>query len=74
MIAVEFNEPGTGRPDATFTNRVRESALEKGLILLTCGVYGNVVRFLAPLTIQENVFEEALNILEVTLRECSQGA
>jgi delta 1-pyrroline-5-carboxylate dehydrogenase len=39
-------------------------ALEKGLILLTCGVYGNVIRFLAPITIQDNVFNEALDIIE----------
>jgi 4-aminobutyrate aminotransferase len=73
MNAVEFNNPETGAPDAAFTNRVREKALEKGLILLTCGVYGNVVRFLAPLTIEDEVFGEALDILEETLRECAQG-
>lgn len=74
MVAVEFNSPGTGTPEAAFTNRVREKALEKGLILLTCGVYGNVIRFLAPLTIQDEVFVEALDILEETLRECTQEA
>ncbi|NIK47090.1 4-aminobutyrate aminotransferase [Variibacter gotjawalensis] len=73
MIAVEFNNPETGAPDAAFTNGVREKALEKGLILLTCGVYGNVVRFLAPLTIEDKVFGEALDILEETLRDCAQG-
>ena len=39
---------------------VRE-ALKRGLILLTCGVYSNVVRFLAPITIQDEVFNEALD-------------
>lgn len=74
MNAVEFNVPGSKTPNAEFTNKVREKALEKGLILLTCGVYGNVIRFLAPLTIQDEIFSEALDILEDTLRECAKEA
>ena len=74
MNAVEFNVPGSGKPNADFTNKVREKALSKGLILLTCGVYGNVIRFLAPLTIEDSVFGEALDILEETLRECAKEA
>lgn len=74
MNAVEFNVPGSKMPNAEFTNKVREKALAKGLILLTCGVYGNVIRFLAPLTIQDEVFSEALDILEETLRECAKEA
>jgi 4-aminobutyrate aminotransferase len=74
MNAVEFNIPGTKTPNAEFTNKVREKALEKGLILLTCGVYGNVIRFLAPLTIEDSVFAEALDILEETLREAAKEA
>ncbi|PDS30252.1 4-aminobutyrate--2-oxoglutarate transaminase [Rhizobium phaseoli] len=74
MNAVEFNLPGTKNPNADFTNKVREKALSKGLILLTCGVCGNVIRFLAPITIQNDVFAEALAILEETLRECAKEA
>lgn len=74
MNAVEFKIPGSSAPNAEFTNKVREKALAKGLILLTCGVYGNVIRFLAPITIQDNVFGEALDILEVSLRECAVEA
>ncbi|BCH67417.1 aspartate aminotransferase family protein (plasmid) [Agrobacterium vitis] len=74
MNAVEFNLPGSKTPDADFTNRVRTVALEKGLILLTCGVYGNVIRFLAPLTIDEKTFSEALDILEETLRACTRNS
>ncbi|MGO8019853.1 4-aminobutyrate--2-oxoglutarate transaminase, partial [Rhizobium leguminosarum] len=58
------NDRTTGLPSAEFANRVRLIALEKGLILLTCGVHGNVIRFLAPITIQEEIFGEALDILE----------
>ena len=64
MNAVEFNVAGTDKPSAEFANRVREEALKRNLILLTCGVYGNVIRFLAPITIQDDVFDEALDILE----------
>ncbi len=74
MNAVEFNVPGSSQPDADFTNKVRLRALDKGLILLTCGVYGNVIRFLSPLTIQDEVFAEALDILEASLLECAGEA
>ncbi|MFB0993633.1 MAG: 4-aminobutyrate--2-oxoglutarate transaminase, partial [Paracoccaceae bacterium] len=56
--------PSSKAPDANFTNLVRGKAQEMGLILLTCGVYGNVIRFLAPITITDEHFTEALNILE----------
>ena len=69
MVAVEFCKPGTSDADADFTKRVQTRALERGLLLLVCGVYSNVVRFLFPLTIQESVFDEALSILEEVLRE-----
>ena len=41
-----------------------QAALAEGLVLLTCGVYMNAIRFLYPLTIQDAVFEEALSIIE----------
>ncbi len=68
MVAVEFATPGSGEPDADFTKRVQAEALERSLILLTCGVNANVVRFLFPLTIPEPVFDEALGILKDALR------
>jgi len=67
MNAVEFNVAGKAEPNPVFTNRVREEALKRGLILLTCGVYGNVIRFLAPLTIPDTVFDEALDSLEAAM-------
>lgn len=69
MNAVEFNDAATKLPSAEFANKVRLKALEKGLILLTCGVHGNVIRFLAPLTVQDEVFAEALDIIEAALIE-----
>ncbi|MBN8777679.1 4-aminobutyrate--2-oxoglutarate transaminase [Thiomonas arsenitoxydans] len=67
MVAVQFNDPDSGQPDAAFTKRVQAEALRRGLILLTCGVDYNVVRFLFPLTIADAVFAEALDILEASL-------
>ena len=69
MNAVEFNDVKKGLPIAEFANAIRLKALDKGLILLTCGVYGNVIRFLAPITIQDEVMNEALDILESSIRE-----
>jgi len=64
MIACEFVNPQTGAPDADLTKQIQQAALKKGLLLLTCGVNGNVLRFLFPLTIEDTVFEEALAILD----------
>lgn len=68
MIAVEFNKAGSHDADADFAKKVQAKALESGLILLICGVYGNVVRFLFPLTIEDEVFEEALQKLVAAIK------
>ncbi|XLM20402.1 4-aminobutyrate--2-oxoglutarate transaminase [Chromobacterium piscinae] len=68
MVAVEFNQPGSHQPDADFAKKVQQHALANGLILLTCGIYANVVRFLFPLTIEDEVFAEALGKLEAALK------
>ncbi|MER9211795.1 4-aminobutyrate--2-oxoglutarate transaminase [Mesorhizobium sp. M0663] len=73
MNAVEFNDVTKGLPSPELANAVRLKALDKGLILLTCGVYGNVIRFLAPITIQDGVMNEALDILESSIREARAG-
>jgi 4-aminobutyrate aminotransferase, prokaryotic type len=63
MVAVEFNDPQTGEPSPEFTKKVQERALADGVLLLTCGVYGNVIRFLYPLTIPEPQFRQALAVI-----------
>lgn len=67
MVAVEFMKPGTKEADGDFAKRVQTLALEKGLLLLICGVYSNVIRFLFPLTIGDDVMDEALTILEAAM-------
>ena len=71
MVAVEFNRAGTSEPDADMAKRVQTEALARNLILLTCGVNANVIRFLFPLTIQDAVFDEAMDILRAALRSAA---
>lgn len=67
MVAMELRN-AAGEPDADAVRRVQERALARGLILLSCGVYGNVIRFLYPLTIPDAQFESALNIIDEVLQ------
>jgi 4-aminobutyrate aminotransferase len=60
MVAVEFKHAGTNQPNPEFAKKVQARALEQGLVLLTCGIHFNVIRFLMPLTIEQEVFEEGL--------------
>jgi 4-aminobutyrate aminotransferase len=68
MLAIEFKHPGNGNPDPEFTRQVQARALDKGLLLLSCGVYGNVIRFLFPLTISDALMSEALVVLDAAIR------
>ncbi|WP_020392051.1 4-aminobutyrate--2-oxoglutarate transaminase [Kribbella catacumbae] len=69
MIAIELVEPGTRTPDAELTRRVAAGAHAKGLIVLTCGTFGNVLRFLPPLSIPDQLLTEGLDILDAVLKE-----
>lgn len=62
MVAMEFAQPD-GTPAVEFTKLVQKRALDAGLLVLTCGVHANVVRFLFPLTIEDAVFDEGTAIL-----------
>jgi 4-aminobutyrate aminotransferase/(S)-3-amino-2-methylpropionate transaminase len=63
MIAVELVKAGTIVPDAALTAAVAVEARRNGVIVLTCGTDGNVLRFLPPLTIGEDILNEALDII-----------
>jgi len=67
MVAVEFME--NGQPRADMVPSIMSYAKERGLILLSCGVYGNCIRFLPPLTIQDEVFDEALDIIAEAIKQ-----
>jgi len=68
MIGVEFADAKTREPDPAFAKKVQSRALERGLLMLTCGIHFNVIRFLMPLTIPDGVFAEALEILEQSIK------
>jgi 4-aminobutyrate aminotransferase-like enzyme len=66
MVATEFTTP-SGEPDKKIAEAVRNKCLDDGLILLTCGSYGNVIRWIPPLIIDDTHLEEALNIFQQAL-------
>jgi 4-aminobutyrate aminotransferase/(S)-3-amino-2-methylpropionate transaminase len=63
MIAIELVQRDTSEPDPSFTTAVATAAREQGVIVLTCGTYGNVLRFLPPLTISDELLNEGLDVL-----------
>ncbi len=70
MIAIELVEDGdVEKPAADLTKAVVTAAYEKGLALLSCGVNGNVIRFLPALTISDELIDEGLDILESCLAQ-----
>jgi 4-aminobutyrate aminotransferase/(S)-3-amino-2-methylpropionate transaminase len=64
MLAIELAQPGSLEPDAATTGKVAKACHANGLVTLTCGTFGNVLRFLPPLVIGEDLLEEGLSILE----------
>ena len=63
MVAMECVAPATQAPDSALVARIQRQALQRGLLLLSCGQYGNVIRFLYPLTIPDAQFDAALETL-----------
>ncbi|HAL1175706.1 TPA: aminotransferase class III-fold pyridoxal phosphate-dependent enzyme, partial [Escherichia coli] len=54
---------------AAIVQKIQQRALAQGLLLLTCGAYGNVIRFLYPLTIPDAQFDAAMKILQDALSD-----
>lgn len=69
MIAVELVKAGTTEPDAGLAKQVSAAAHAQGLVVLTCGTYGNVLRFLPPLSMPDHLLEEGLDILAAIFAE-----
>ncbi|MGV9386993.1 4-aminobutyrate--2-oxoglutarate transaminase [Nonomuraea sp. NPDC003707] len=69
MIAIELVEPGTKEPNPTAVQEIVKRCHAEGLLVLTAGTYGNVLRFLPPLVIPEHLLEEGLGILEKAIAE-----
>ncbi|MCO5976154.1 4-aminobutyrate--2-oxoglutarate transaminase [Ideonella oryzae] len=74
MLAIELCKNGDPhQPDAELTKRVCSEAIERGLVLLSCGVYANVIRVLVPLTASDALLQEGLKLLEESLVAASQA-
>ncbi len=74
MVAMELvKNRRADQPDADLAKSVVQAAGRRGLLLLSCGVYGNVIRLLAPLTIPEEQLEEGLKRLEQSLAEATEA-
>jgi 4-aminobutyrate aminotransferase/(S)-3-amino-2-methylpropionate transaminase len=70
MVAIELVRDGDAhQPDADLTRALVKRAAEKGLVILSCGLYGNVIRFLVPLTASDEIIREGLGIVADSLRE-----
>ncbi len=71
MVAMELvNNGDVTQPDSVLTKTLLDQAAKSGLLLLSCGVRGNVIRILTPLTIPMNQLEEGLNTLTTTFKAC----
>lgn len=68
MVAIELCKDGDPhKPNAEMAKAIASEATKRGLILLTCGTYGNVVRILVPLTASDAIVDEGLAIIEACL-------
>ncbi|HKD54032.1 MAG TPA: 4-aminobutyrate--2-oxoglutarate transaminase [Steroidobacteraceae bacterium] len=75
MVAVELVKNGRAdAPDAELTRALVQAAGRRGLIILSCGMYSNVIRFLAPLTIPDALLKEGFRLFELALDEVAAGA
>jgi 4-aminobutyrate aminotransferase/(S)-3-amino-2-methylpropionate transaminase len=70
MVAIELvRNRRADQPDAELTRALVQRAAARGLVILSCGVYGNVIRLLAPLTISDALLAEGLDLLEASLAD-----
>jgi 4-aminobutyrate aminotransferase/(S)-3-amino-2-methylpropionate transaminase len=68
MLALEFTVAGSLEPDQAAATAVAKACHAQGVVILTCGTYGNVIRLLPPLVIGEELLSEGLDVLEAAVR------
>lgn len=71
MLAIELVEAGTTNPNGTLASDLNKFCHRNGVVTLTTGTYGNVFRFLPPLTMPDHLLEEALSVLQQGFEECA---
>ena len=69
MMAIELCAPGTTEPDAARAAAVNAACHRAGVVTLTCGTWGNVFRFLPPLSISDELLDEAFGVVGEALAE-----
>lgn len=71
MMAVEICHPGTNEPDAPTTKEIATAAHAQGVVVLTCGTHGNVLRLLPPLIIDDDLLVDGLRVIAAAIRAAS---
>jgi 4-aminobutyrate aminotransferase/(S)-3-amino-2-methylpropionate transaminase len=67
MLAIEFTDPSTGKPAADIAKAVQTYALNQGVLILTAGTFGNVLRFLPPVVITDEQLLDAVSVMDDAL-------
>lgn len=62
MLAFELID-SDGKPDSNATANLKQKCFEQGLLLASCGMHGNAIRFMVPLTVEDEVLQEGLDII-----------
>jgi 4-aminobutyrate aminotransferase/(S)-3-amino-2-methylpropionate transaminase len=73
MLAIEFVVPGSKAPNADATKAIAALCLREGVIILTCGTYGNVIRLLPPLVMTDELLADGLEVLASAIRTVNAG-
>jgi 4-aminobutyrate aminotransferase/(S)-3-amino-2-methylpropionate transaminase len=68
MLAIELVQPGSKEPNPELTKAVAAACLKEGVIILTCGTYGNVIRLLPPLVISDELLLDGLAVLAAAIK------
>ncbi len=69
MVAIELVKSGTAEPDPELTDKLATAAHAAGVIVLTCGMFGNIIRLLPPLTISDELLTEGIDVLRLILAD-----
>jgi 4-aminobutyrate aminotransferase/(S)-3-amino-2-methylpropionate transaminase len=68
MLAIELVQAGSKEPNPELTKAVAAACLKEGVIILTCGTYGNVIRLLPPLVISDELLLDGLEVLAAAIK------